>query len=411
MSRKIVLAFSGGLDTSVILNWLIRNKKCDVIAYVADIGQQEDFEVIEKRAYDIGAKNVYLEDLKEEFVTGYIFPIIRANAIYEGRYLLGSSVARPLIAKRQLEIAERENTNVVAHGATGKGNDQIRFELTYYSIAPEIEIVSPWRDQEFLRMFKGRTDLIEYAKANNISIDASVDKPYSEDLNLLHMSHEAGRLENPMNEPDEDIFKLSVSPVDAPDEKTKLSIEFEKGYPVKVTDLNNGTTVTEPVKLLSYLNKVAGENGVGRVDMVENRVVGMKSRGVYETPGGTILYQAHHDLEGITMDREVMHLRDSLSPKFAELVYYGLWFSPERELLSLFFDKTQEFVTGRVDLVLYKGNVIIAGRESECSLYDAEQSSMETIGSYDPKDASGFIRINALRLINASLQKRKQCKY
>ena len=410
MNRKVILAYSGGLDTSVILKWLIREKKYDVVAYIADVGQKEDFEEIKKRAYETGAINVYIEDLKEELVNDYIFPMIRANAIYEGRYLLGTSIARPIIAKRQLEIADKEKATAVAHGSTGKGNDQLRFELTYYSLAPAIEVIAPWKDEEFLNDFKGRSDLIAYAKANNIKVNVTSSKPYSSDLNIFHISYEAGELENPMSEPDEDMFTLSVSPMQAPDKKTKLSIEFEHGNPVKVTDFNTNTVVTEPVKLLAYLNKVAGENGVGRIDIVENRAVGLKSRGVYETPGGTILYQAHRDLEGITMDREVMHLRDSLSPKFAELIYYGLWFSPERKALSVFFDKTQEFVTGKVDLVLYKGNIIIVGRESPYSLYDAEQSSMETIGSYDPIDAGGFIKINALRLISASIQEKKLSK-
>jgi argininosuccinate synthase len=407
MKQKVVLAYSGGLDTSVILKWLIKEKNYDVIAYIANVGQKEDFEEIKRRAYETGAVNVYIEDLRKELVEDYIFPMIRANAIYEGRYLLGTSIARPVIAKRQLEIAKLEKATAVAHGSTGKGNDQIRFELAYYAIAPTIEVIAPWKDEKFLRVFKGRTDLIAYAKANKIKISVTVSKPFSSDLNIFHVSYEAGELENPMKAPKENMFTLSLSPMNAPDKKTKLGIEFEKGNPVKVTDYNSKKIIKEPVKLLIYLNKVAGENGIGRVDIVENRAVGLKSRGVYETPGGTILYQAHRDLEGITMDREVMHLRDTLSPIFAELIYNGLWFSPERNALSAFFDKTQEYVTGRVDVELYKGNVIIVGRESPNSLYDAEQASMDTIGSYDPMDAGGFIRINALRLIKASLQEKK----
>jgi argininosuccinate synthase len=406
MGKKVVLAYSGGLDTCVILRWLIAEKGYDVVAYIADVGQGDDFEQVRQRAYDTGASQVYVDDLKQAFVTDYVFPVIRANAIYEGRYLLGTSIARPLIARRHVEIARAENAQAVAHGATGKGNDQIRFELAFHSLAPELEIIAPWRDPAFLRTFKGRTDLIEYASAHGITVDVSPSKPYSNDLNLFHMSHEAGELEDPKHEPGPEMFRLSASPLDAPDRETRLSIEFDRGVPVKVTDSGTGSVVAEPVVLLAYLNRVAGENGIGRVDIVENRFVGLKSRGVYETPGGTILYRAHHDLEGITMDREVMHLRDTMSPKYAELIYNGLWFSPEHELLSVFFEKTQEYVTGTVDLVLYKGNVIIVGRESKYSLYDAEQSSMETIGSYNPVDASGFIRINALRLINAALQRK-----
>lgn len=406
MGKKVVLAYSGGLDTCVILRWLIVERGFDVIAYIADVGQGDDFDQVQQRAYDTGASKVYVDDLKQDFVTDYVFPVIKANAIYEGRYLLGTSIARPLIARRQVEIARAENAQAVAHGATGKGNDQIRFELAFHSLAPELEIIAPWRDPAFLRTFKGRTDLIEYARAHGITVDVSLKKPYSNDLNLFHMSHEAGELEDPKLQPREDMFRLSVSPLEAPDRETRLSIQFDRGVPVKVTDSSNGSVVTEPVALLAYLNKVAGDNGIGRVDIVENRFVGLKSRGVYETPGGSILYRAHHDLEGITMDREVMHLRDTMSPQYAALIYNGLWFSPECELLSGFFEKTQEYVTGTVDLVLYKGNIIIVGRESAYSLYDAEQSSMETIGAYNPVDASGFIRINALRLINAALQRK-----
>ncbi|MCX6012835.1 MAG: argininosuccinate synthase, partial [Chloroflexi bacterium] len=380
--------------------------KYDVIAYIADVGQGDDFELIKKRALAVGASRVYIEDLKSEFVTGYVFPVVRSNAVYEGRYLLGTSIARPLIAKRQIEIAKDEKTNIVGHGSTGKGNDQVRFELAYYALAPGIEVVAPWKDPKFLKMFKGRTDMINYAKENNIPIEVSIEKPYSNDLNMFHLSHEAGELENPMTRPRDSMFKLSILPQDAPDKETSLTIEFKAGNPVKVID-SKGKVITDPVNMLMYLNKVGGENGVGIVDMVENRFVGIKSRGVYETPGGTILLAAHRDIEGLTMDREVMHLRDSLIPKYAELIYYGMWFSPEFELLTQMFEKTQEYVTGKVHLSVYKGNIIINGRESEYSLYNQDQSSMDVLGAYNPVDAAGFIRINAVRLINASLRKKK----
>lgn len=395
MSEKVVLAYSGGLDTSVILKWLI-DKGYDVIAYVADLGQKEDFESIRKKALAVGASKVYIEDLKKEFVTDFIFPTIRANAVYEGRYLLGTSVARPLIAKKQIEIAENEKCNIVAHGATGKGNDQVRFELTYMALKPDIKIISPWKDSEFLSKFEGRDDLIKYSKEHNIPVKATVEEPWSSDPNLMHISYEAGELEDPKLKPRESMFEMTVSPQKAPDKETELEIEFEEGTPIKVTCEN--TVKEDPLELYVFLNDIGGKNGVGRVDMVENRYVGLKSRGVYESPAATILHTAHKDLEGITMDREVMHLRDMLMPKYAELIYYGYWYSPEMEFLRAAFDKSQENVTGKVRLQLYKGNVTVIGRESPFSLYDEALASMHLKGEYDQRDARGFININALRL-------------
>ncbi len=402
----LVLAYSGGLDTSVILQWLIQ-KGYEVIAYTADLGQKEDFDTLKNRALEIGASKVYIEDLKEEFIRDFVFPAIRANAVYEGRYLLGTSLARPLTAKRQIEIAQKENATAVAHGSTGKGNDQVRFELTYYTLAPKMKIIAPWKDEEFLRQFQGRSDEIKYAKDHNLPIKATLDKPWSSDDNILHISYEAGELEDSAKRPREEMFMMTVSPKEAPDQETEIEIEFEKGNPTKVRNLSDGTVKDTPLGLFVYLNELAGKNGIGREDMVENRFVGIKSRGVYETPAGTILMKAHRDLEGLTMDREVMHLRDGLIPKFAELVYYGFWYSPEMDVLKNFFDKTQEYVSGKVRVALYKGNIIMAGRESPFSLYDQTQSSMDVAGGYDPKNAIGFIKINAIRLINSALRKNK----
>ncbi|MBW2989900.1 argininosuccinate synthase [Candidatus Woesearchaeota archaeon] len=395
--QKVILAYSGGLDTSVILKWLI-DKGYDVIAYIADVGQDEDFKAAEKKAISIGASKVYIEDLKKEFATEFIFNSIKANAVYEGKYLLGTSLARPLIAKRQIEIAKKEKTNIVGHGATGKGNDQVRFELTYYTLMPDARIISPWKDDEFLDKFQGRPDMIKYCKEHDIPVKASIKKPYSTDPNLMHISYESGVLEDTSKGPDDDIFEMTVSPLKAPDKETELSIDFKKGVPVKIVDKTNNVTETDPLKLFTYLNKIGGMNGIGRVDLVENRFVGMKSRGVYETPGGTVLMQAHLDIEGITMDREVKQIRDSLIPKIASLIYNGFWYSPEMELLQCMIDKSQENVTGTVNLKLYKGNVIITGRSSPCSLYDEKTASMEVHGGYDQKDADGFIKLNALRL-------------
>ncbi len=395
--KKVILAYSGGLDTSVILKWLI-DKGYDVVCFLADLGQGDDFKAAKEKALKIGASKVYIEDLKKEFVEDFIFTAIKANAVYEGKYLMGTSLARPLIAKKQIEIAKKEKTNIVSHGATGKGNDQVRFELTYYTLMPDVEIIAPWKTQEFLDQFKGRTDMINYSKKHNIPIEQTKDKPYSSDANIMHISYEAGVLEDPSYEPKEDMFKITVSPQKAPDKEIKIAIEFKEGIPVKVIDETNKQTKTGSLELFSYLNKVGGENGVGRVDMVENRFVGMKSRGVYETPAGTILMHAHLDIEGVTMDREVKQIRDSLIPKFASLIYNGFWYSPELGLLKTMIDKSQEHVSGVVKISLYKGNVIIKGRESKESLYDKSIASMDKLGSYDQKDAIGFIKLNALRL-------------
>lgn len=406
--EKVVLAYSGGLDTSVILHWLIQ-KGYEVIAFTADLGQKEDFDALRERALKVGASKVYIEDVKEEFIKDFIFPALRANAMYEGRYLLGTSLARPLTAKKQIEVAQKENATAVSHGCTGKGNDQVRFELTYHTLSPGIKIIAPWKDEEFLQKFQGRADAIKYAKEHGIPIKATLEAPWSEDPNIMHISYEGGELEDITMRPREDMFQLTVSPREAPDKETIIEIEFEKGNPIRVKNLDDETVKEGPLALYIYLNELAGQNGIGRVDMVENRFVGMKDRNVYETPAGTILHLAHRDLEGITMDREVMHLRDSLIPKFAELIYYGFWFSPEIEVLRTFFDKTQEYVTGKVKLALYKGNVVVIGRESPVSLYDQALVSFDALGGFDPKDSKGFIKINALRLINNTLRKRKRC--
>ncbi len=395
--KKIVLAYSGGLDTSVILKCL-DNKGFDVIAYVADVGQQEDFDEIEQKAYATGAKKVYVEDLRKEFVTDYIFPAMQGNALYEGRYLLGTSIARPIIAKRQIEIAMQEGTTYVSHGATGKGNDQVRFEFAFFALLPNVQIIAPWKDPEFLETFKGRSDLIAYAEQYGISVKASTKKPYSEDENLLHISHEAGMLEDPGVRCPGEVYSHTVSPQDAPDRETHIEIEFKDGIPQRVKNLDDGTEHTNPLEMFLYLNEVGAANAVGRIDMVENRYIGIKSRGIYETPGGTILWEAHRDLEGIAMDKEVMHLRDMLIPKFSELIYNGLWFSPEMDFLMSAFNKSQEDITGTVKMALYKGNIIMEGRSSPTSLYDQELSSMEVEGGYNPMDCQGFININGIRL-------------
>lgn len=395
--KKVVLAYSGGLDTSVILKWLI-NKGYEVVCFVGNIGQKDDFKAIEKKARDTGAAKVYVEDLREEFVTDFIFPALRANATYEGRYLLGTALARPLLAKTQLGVAEREKAEYVAHGATAKGNDQVRFELTYSALNPKIKIISPWKDPEFLKEFKGRSDLINYAQKWNIPVKATREAPYSEDENLMHISHEAGILEDPLLRPAESVFSMTVSPQKAPDEETIIEIDFKDGDPVRVTNTSDGTVKTRPLELFMYLNELGSKNGIGRVDMVENRFIGIKSRGIYETPGATILWLAHRDLEGIAMDKEVMHLRDMLTPKFSELVYNGFWFSPEMDFLMSAFNKSQEAIDGKVILSLYKGNVNIIGRESPTSLYDPELSSMEVEGGFEATDSRGFININAIRL-------------
>jgi argininosuccinate synthase len=387
--KKVVLAYSGGLDTSIILKWLKNEFGCEVITFTADVGQSEELDHLEEKAIATGASRVYIEDLREEFVRDYVFTALKANAIYEGTYLLGTSIARPLIAKRQIEIAQLEGADSVAHGATGKGNDQVRFELTYLALNPYIRIISPWRQWKF----KSREDLMNYARENKIHIPVTKEKPYSSDRNLLHISFEGGILEDPWSEPPADMFLLSVSPEKAPDRPTILEIDFEDGVPKRV----DGKTFS-PANLLSELNKLGGRNGIGRVDMVENRYVGMKSRGVYETPGGTILHIAHRAIESMTMDREVMHFRDSLIPKISELIYYGYWFSPEMEVLKKAIDETQKDVTGTVRLKLYKGNCAVLGRKSEKSLYHGAFATFEKDTVYNQKDAEGFIRLNALRL-------------
>jgi argininosuccinate synthase len=387
--KKVVLAYSGGLDTSVILKWLKNEFGCEVITFTADIGQAEELDHLEEKAISTGASKVYIEDLREEFARDYVFTALKANAIYEGTYLLGTSIARPLIGKRQVEIAQLEGADGVAHGATGKGNDQVRFELTYYALNPYIRVISPWREWQF----KSREDLIVYARKNGIPIPITKEKPYSSDRNLLHISFEGGILEDPWSGPPEDMFVLSVSPEKAPDRPTVVEIDFEDGVPKRI----DGKTFS-PANLLFQLNELGGRNGIGRVDMVENRYVGMKSRGVYETPGGTILHIAHRAIESITMDREVMHFRDSLIPKISELIYYGYWFSPEMEVLKKTIDETQKDVTGTVRLKLYKGNCIVIGRKSEKSLYHGGFATFEKDTVYNQKDAEGFIRLNALRL-------------
>jgi len=385
----VVLAYSGGLDTSVILKWLMETYQCEVIAFSADIGQEEELDTVEEKAINTGASKVYIDDLKETFVKDYVFPAYRANAIYEGQYLLGTSLARPLIAKRQIEIAQSEGADAVSHGATGKGNDQVRFELTYLALDPQIRIIAPWREWDL----NSRTVLMEFAQKHGIPVPTTQKKPYSTDRNLLHISYEGGILEDPWSEPDEDIYTLTASPMDAPDEPERIEISFEGGDPVAV----NGEALS-PAALLKELNRIGGRHGIGRADIVENRFVGMKCRGIYETPGGTILHIAHRAMESITMDREVMHLRDSLIPKYAELVYYGFWFSPEMKVLQLMIDETQKNVSGIVKLDLYKGNCRVAGRKSDKSLYREDFATFEDDTVYSQKDAEGFIRLNALRL-------------
>jgi argininosuccinate synthase len=388
--NKIVLAYSGGLDTSVMLRWIKEQYGCEVVCYCADVGQGEELTGLDEKAKATGASKLYVEDLRDEFVREYVWTAVKANAVYEGVYLLGTSLARPVIAKRQIEIARAEGADAVAHGATGKGNDQVRFELTYYALEPSIKVVAPWREWEF----KGRADLIAYAKEFDIPVTATAAKPYSMDRNLMHISYEGGILEDPWAEPPADIFVLTVAPEDARPDAEYLTVGFEKGEPVSL----DGEAM-DAVKLLETLNQIGGAHGIGRVDLVENRFVGMKSRGVYETPGVTILQAAHRALESITLDREVMHLRDSLSVKFSECVYYGFWFSPEFDLLRKMVDETQRNVTGEVRVKLYRGNVTVAGRRSPHSLYSERIATFEDDrGSYNQRDAEGFIKLNALRL-------------
>jgi len=396
--RKVVLAYSGGLDTSVILRWLIETYDCEVITFSADIGQEEELDFIEEKAKKTGASKVYIDDLQEEFIRDYVFPMFRANAIYESTYLLGTSIARPLIAKRQIEIANIESADTVSHGATGKGNDQVRFELSYYALKPDIKIVAPWRDWDL----HSRTALMEFAEKHGIEVPTTPKKPYSSDRNMLHISYEGGILEDPWAAPPEDIFVLTTSPKDAPDTPEEIEITFEKGNPVAL----NGKAM-ESVALFKALNKLGGKHGVGRMDIVENRFVGMKSRGVYETPGGTILRTAHIAMESITMDREVMHMRDSLVPRYAEMIYNGFWFSPEREMLQTLIDETQTTVSGTVRLELYKGVCRVTGRKSDQSLYSEDFATFEDDNVYSQGDAEGFIKLNALRLRIREMSRKK----
>ena len=396
MTNKIVLAYSGGLDTSVAIHWLKNTYKARIIAFCADLGQGEDLNAVKVKAIKTGASKVYVEDLREEFVKDYIFPMLRANAVYEGSYLLGTSIARPLIAKKQVEIAVRENAQSVAHGATGKGHDQVRFELTYYALKPDIRVIAPWREWPF----DSRQSLIEYAGKHKIPVTATREKSYSIDQNLFHISYEGGILEDPWQEPPSDMYTMAVPPEKAPDKPEYVTIAYEKGNPVT---LNNKRM--SPARLLGRLNAIAGGNGIGRVDIVENRYVGIKSRGVYETPGGTVLHAAHRALESIVLDREVMHLKESLILRYAELIYYGYWFSPERKVLQNLIDDIQRDVTGTVRVKLYKGSCSVVGRKSSYSLYNPELATFEKEAVYNQKDAEGFIKINALRLKLGALKK------
>jgi argininosuccinate synthase len=426
---KIVLAYSGGLDTSVILAWLKQNYEAEIVAFCADIGQEEELEGLTEKAVRTGASKCIVEDLQEEFARDFIFPMFQAGAIYENQYFLGTSIARPLIAKRMVEIARAESADAIAHGATGKGNDQVRFELTAAALAPELKVIAPWRDEKFRKQFPGRTEMIAFANENKISVEASVDRPYSMDRNLLHISFESGMLEDPWFDASgpqaRDMYRLSVSPEDAPDEPEFVELYFDSGNCVKVGPISGGTPVIvspnnasaartaadavtsmSPGEVMQTLNKLGGKHGIGRVDIVEDRYVGMKGRGVYETPGGAILHFAHRQIETLTMDREVMQLRDSLIPRYSTLVYNGYWFSPEREALQAFVTETQRDVTGLIRLKLYKGNIIVAGRKSPKSLYDPNIASMEGVQStYNQSDATGFIRLNALRLKVRALRK------
>ncbi len=385
---KIVLAYSGGLDTSVILAWLKEKYNAEIIAYVANVGQNEDFDFIKEKALKTGASKVYVEDLREEFVNEFVFKAIQANAVYEYKYLLGTSLARPIIAKRQVEIALKEKAEAVAHGATGKGNDQVRFELTYRALAPHLKIIAPWKEDDF---FKARNDLIEYAKSKGIPVPVTLEKPYSTDPNLMHISYEGGILEDPSHEYDKSMFQMGVDPVDAPSEPEYVSIEFEKGIPVKI----NGKKFSS-VELLKEANKIAGRNGVGIVDIVENRLVGIKSRGVYETPGVTLLMEAHKALETITLERDTMHYKQMIELKYAEMIYYGQYFHPLRKAIESFITETQKVVSGEIKMKLYKGNCIVAGRKSPNSLYDVNLSTFEEGAGYDQKDAKGFIKLFGL---------------
>jgi len=404
--KKVVLAYSGGLDTSVILKWLQTTYNCEVVTFTADLGQGDELEPARKKALNLGIKpeNVFIDDLREEFVRDYVFPMFRMNALYEGQYLLGTSIARPLIAKKQIEIARKTGADAVCHGATGKGNDQVRFELTYYALEPNIKVIAPWREWDL----SSRTKLLDFAEKHQIPIakDKRGEAPFSVDANLLHSSSEGKVLEDPNVEAPDYVYQRTISPEEAPDKATEITIGFEKGDAVSI----NGKKLS-PAELLTKLNELGKENGIGRLDLVENRFVGMKSRGIYETPGGTILLAAHRGIESITLDREAAHLKDSLMPGYAELVYYGFWFTPEREMLQALADKSQEFITGTVRMKLYKGNVTVTGRESPYSLYNQDLVTFEEGAvAYDHRDAEGFIRLNALRLRTLGGRERKTKK-
>lgn len=391
--EKVILAYSGGLDTSVILKWLDL-KGYDVIAYVADVGQSDNLDELEEKAYSSGAKGFYRVDLREEFIRDYVYPSVKFNALYEGRYLLGTSLARPVIAKGMVEVARKEGAKYIAHGATGKGNDQVRFELSVAALAPELETIAPWRDPEFFNTIKGRKEAIDFAAEHNIPVKATAKKPWSSDENYMHISFEAGILEDPNAVPPKDMFEMTVDPKDAPDQAEIIEIEFAQGTPVKF----NGKSYA-PVEMLGELNKVAGRNGIGRIDLVESRYVGMKSRGVYETPGGTLLYAAHRDLEGMNIEGSLINLKESLMPRFSKLVYDGYWYSSEMDCMLAFLNESQKYVTGSIKLELYKGNITIVGRDSKYSLYDEKIASMEDDGgAYNQTDATGFIVLHSLPL-------------
>ncbi len=395
--KKVVLAYSGGLDTSVILRWLIETYRCEVVAYCADLGQGEELITVRDKALRTGASRVHITDLREEFVRDFVFPMLRANALYEGAYLMGTSIARPLIAKAQVDVAREERADAVSHGATGKGNDQVRFELTYAALAPDLTVIAPWREWDLT----SRSALIEFAQRHDIPVPVTAERPYSTDRNLFHISYEGGILEDPWAEPPPKMFLLTNSPESAPDVPVYIEVEYEGGDPVAVDGKRQS-----PAALLETLNRLGGEHGIGRVDLVENRFVGMKSRGVYETPGGTILHAAHRAMESITLDREVLHLRDSLVPRYADMIYYGFWFTPEREALQALVDHVQKDVSGTVRLKLYKGTVTVAGRKSGRSLYRNDFATFETDRVYRQKDAEGFINLNALRLKIRALRDR-----
>ncbi|KUJ75000.1 argininosuccinate synthase [Thiomicrospira sp. XS5] len=399
--KKVVLAYSGGLDTSIIAKWLQEEYQCEVVTFTADIGQGEEVEPARAKAQAMGIKEIYIEDLREEFARDFVFPMMRANAIYEGEYRLGTSIARPLISKRLVEIAQETGADAISHGATGKGNDQVRFELNAYALMPDVKVIAPWREWDLL----SREKLMAYAEEHNISIEKKQGKksPYSMDANLLHISYEGGIIEDPANEPEEDMWLWSVSPENAPDKPTYLTIGYEKGDIVSI----NGDAMS-PATVMEYLNKVGGENGIGRDDLVENRFVGMKARGCYETPAGTIMLKAHRAMESLTLDRNAAHLKDELMPKYAEMIYNGFWFSPEREMLQALIDQSQQNVSGDVRLKLYKGNVIVVGRTSDNSLFDEDIATFEDDGgAYNHKDAEGFIKLNALRLRTAAKKRGK----